>query len=189
MRLPDNKNVYDLSRALDAFCPKPPVDFLVQNFMDHLYPVTPAVHKPSFFARLNDERHLHDPVFFSLLLSVLVITVCTLPGMIQSCKEIVRSFTHASRKGMLESGERLILRIRPADYYDVLSLDKWACAYLHVVANGQLNLMRRAMIHHAEAAVMAKELKLHVADAYNGLGHIEQQLRKKALWMQFTCER
>lgn len=151
--------------------------------------MTPVVHKPTFFARLNDHRHLHDPVYSSLLISMLVTTVCTLPGMIQSCKEIDLSFTHAGRKDMLETGERLILRIRSSDYYDVLSVDKWACAFLHVVANGQLNLIRRAMMHHAEAAAMAKELKLHVADAYSGLNKIDQQLRKKALWMHFMSER
>lgn len=157
--------------------------------MDHLHPVTPAVHKPTFLARLSDNQQLHDPAFFSLLISVLVVTVCTLPGMIQSCKENDVSFTHATRKDMLETGERLILRIRPSDYYDVLSLDKWACAYFHVVANAQLTMVRRARVHHAEATFMAKELKLHVADAYTGLDQIEKQLRKKALWMQFTCER
>lgn len=189
VHLPSDKNIYDLAGALDAFCPRVVIDFLIKSFMDHLYPVTPTVHKPTFFARLNDHQQLHDPAFFSLLIATLVVTVCTLPGMIQSCKDIDVSFTHASRKAMLETGERLILRIRPSDYYDVLSVDKWACAYLHVVANGQFNIMRRARVHHAEATVMARELKLHVPDAYIGLGQVEKQLRKKALWMQFTCER
>lgn len=189
IRLPTNKNIYDLARALDTFCPRPIIGFLVQNFMDHIYPITPVVHKPTFLANLNDHRQLHDPTFFSVLISVLGVTVCTLPGMIQSCKDIDSNFTHASRKDMLETGERLMLYIRSSDYYDVLSVDKWACAYLHTVANGHLYLLPRAVMHHAEAAAMAKGLKLHVADAYKGLNQIEQQLRKKALWLHFTSER
>lgn len=189
VRLPNERNVYDLGRALDAFCSKKISDFLIQNFMDHLYPLTPVVHKPTFFARLNDRAHFHDPAFFSLVISILVTTVCTMPGMMRSCRQLDSSFTHAGRKEMMETGERLILRVRPSNHYDDLSIDKWACAYLHVVANAQLKLVRRALMHHSEANAMARHMGLHTVDAYEGLNHVERQLRKKALWMNFLSER
>lgn len=81
---------------------------------------------------------------------------------------------------MLETGEKLVLRVRPSNHYDDLSIDKWARAYLHVVANAQLKLMRRALMYQSEAAAIARQMELHIVDAYKGLNQVERQLRKKA---------
>lgn len=98
VRPPNEKNVHDLDRALDAFCPKKALHFLIYTSMDHPYLLTPVVHKPTFFARLNERVHFHDPAFFSLLIAVIFSTVCIMPGMIQSCTRLDPSFTHANRK-------------------------------------------------------------------------------------------
>jgi len=179
----------NLSRELESFCAKPVVNFLVQSFLDHLYPLAPAIHIPSFLADFHDNRQSRDLKFFNLLVSLTVVTLCTLSEAFERCKELDTAFRFATRKDMLEAGDQLIRHSSPSDYYDDLSLDQWACHFLMMLAMGQQGLMRRANMHHAQATSIFRQMNLHRVSTYHGLNKIKQQLGKKALWINFTTVR
>ena len=183
------KRACNLSQELELFCATPVAELLIQNFLDHLYPLAPAVHTPSFLADYRNNRQSHDIKFFALLVSVLLSTVCTLSGALDRCKELDPAFRFTSCKEMLEAGDWLIRQLTPSDYYDDLSIDQWACHFLLMLATGQQGLMRRANMHHAQATSILRQMNLHRVSAYRGLDKIQQQLGKKALWMNFTTVR
>lgn len=183
------KRACNLSQELELFCAAPVAEHLIQSFLDHLYPLAPAVHTPSFLADYQDNRQSRDIKFFALLMSVLLATVCTLSGALDRCKELDPAFRFTSCKEMLEAGEWLIRQLIPSDYYDDLSIDQWACHFLLMLATGQQALMRRANMHHAQATSILRQMNLHRVSTYRGLNKIQQQLGKKALWMNFTTVR
>lgn len=186
---PTGSTIYDLPRALEAFCSHQLAMLLVQHFVDHLYPLFPVVHLPTFQTSLEQGTHKRDTSACSLLVSIIVTTLCAIPKMTSICKEADSQFTFMSPREVLEAGERLILQIRPSDHYDMLTLDKWACTYLLTVANAHLGHMQRSIMHHSEATTMVSEMRLHKVETYKTLNAIEAQLSKKALWMNFTSER
>ena len=165
------------------------VEHLIQSYVDHLYPLAPAVHIPSFLADYRNNRQAHDLKFFALLISVLLATVCSLSGEFDRCKEVDPALRFTSCKEMLEAGEWLIRQLIPADYYDDPLLEQWACHFLIMLASGEQALMRRANMHHAQATSILRQLNLHRISGYQGLNKIKQQLGKKALWMNFTAVR
>lgn len=185
----DQKITYDLSQELDAFCAKVVVEFLVQSYLDHMYPLLPAVHAPSFFADFKSGRQSHDLKFFALLISVLTATVCTLPSALAGCKELDGSFRFTNRKEMLEATDRLMIQLRPSDYFDELTLDQWAYSYFMLSANGQQGFLNRGMMHHAQCKAMFRQLNLHRLSTYRSLDKITQQRARKAFWMMFTSDR
>lgn len=189
LRSLDQKITYDLSQELDAFCAKAVVEFLVQSYLDHMYPLAPAVHATSFFADFKNDRQSHDLKFFSLLISTLLATVCTLPGALERCKELDSSFRFTTRKEMLEAADRLTVQLRPPDYFDDFTLDQWAYSFLMMMANAQQGMLNRAMLHKAQCTGMFKQMNLHRISTYHRLDKIEQQRARKALWMNFTSER
>lgn len=164
-------------------------EFLIQSFLDHLYPLAPAVHTPSFLVDFKDNRHSRDFKFFALLVSMLLATVCTLSGVLDRCKELDPAFRFTTCQEMLEAGDWLIRQLMPADYYDDPTIDQWASHFLIMLATGQSGLMRRANMHHAQATSILRQMNLHRASTYNGLNKIKQQLGKKAIWMNFTTVR
>jgi hypothetical protein len=123
------------------------------------------------------------------LVSILVATLCTLSQAFDRCKELDHAFRFATRKEMLEAGDRLIRHLSPSDYYDRPSLEQWASHFLLMLATGQQGLMPRANMHHAQATTILRQMNLHRASTYHGLNKIKQQLGKKALWMNFTTVR
>lgn len=185
----DQKITYDLSQELDSFCAKVVVEFLVQSYLDHMYPLLPAVHAPSFLADFKNDRQSYDLKFFALLISVLTATACTLPKAFAGCKELDAFFRFTNRKEMLEAADRLMVQLRPVDYFDDLTLDQWAYSYFMLSANGQQGMMNRAMMHHAQCKAMFKQMNLHRLSTYRSLDNIMQQRAKKAFWMMFTSDR
>jgi len=183
------KRACNLAQELELFCTTPVADSLIQSFLDHLYPLAPAVHIPSFLADYQANRQSCDIKFFTLLMSVLLVTACTLSGALEQCKELDPAFRFANCKEMLEAGDWLIRQLIPSDYYDDLSIDQWASHFLLMLATGQQGLMRRANMHHAQATSILRQMNLHRVSTYHGLDKIKQQLGKKALWMNFTTVR
>jgi len=183
------KSACNLTQELDSFCSAPVVGFLIQSFLDQLYPLAPAVHTPSFLADLRDNRQSRDLKFFALLISILVATLCTLSGAFDRCKKLDPAFRFSSRKEMLEAGDQLIRHLSPSDYYDNSSLEQWAAHFLLLLATGQQGLMQRANMHHAQATSVLRQMNLHRVSGYQGLSKIKQQLGKKALWLNFTTVR
>lgn len=183
------KNAYDLAHEVDTFCAKPVVDYLVQSFLDDLYPLTPIIHIPSFVADVKDNRQSRDLKFFFLLISVLVATVCTLPGAFEQCKQLDGSFRFTSRKDMLEAGSQLTCQLRQPDYFDDLTLEQMASTFMLMFAHAQQGMFRRSIMLHSEVTMIIHQMELHLVGTYHKYNKIQQQICKRALWMNFTTER
>lgn len=60
------------------------MDNIIGLFFDYVYPLTPALHRPSFLADLAARRDKSDPVFFALALVVLASTLVQVPRVLIS---------------------------------------------------------------------------------------------------------
>lgn len=60
------------------------MDNIIGLFFDYVYPLTPALHRPSFMADLAARRDKSDPVFFALALVVLASTLVQVPRVLIS---------------------------------------------------------------------------------------------------------
>lgn len=60
------------------------MDNIIDLFFGYVYPLTPAVHRPSFMADLKARRDKTDPVFFALVLVVLASTLVQVPRVLVS---------------------------------------------------------------------------------------------------------
>lgn len=60
------------------------MDNIIGLFFDYVYPLTPALHQPSFLADLAARRDKSDPVFFALALVVLASTLVQVPRVLIS---------------------------------------------------------------------------------------------------------
>lgn len=60
------------------------MDNIIGLFFDYVYPLTPALHRPSFMADLAARRDKTDPVFLALALVVLASTLVQVPRVLIS---------------------------------------------------------------------------------------------------------
>lgn len=70
--------------SLDQVVAPPVMDNIIGLFFDYVYPLTPALHRPSFMADLAARRDKSDPVFFALALVVLASTLVQVPRVLIS---------------------------------------------------------------------------------------------------------
>lgn len=158
----------------------------MQDYLDILYPLVPVVHRPTFLDDLRDQRHVHCSTFRSFCFAICSLVLGVLPQKFEEYKRIDGSIAHPNRREAIKSIHRTIVNSRPADYFDDITREKWAIAYLISTANGHLGHMSRAKMVFAEANAMCQESGLHRISSYAGLDKIEAQLRKKAFWLNFT---
>lgn len=172
-----------------SLCSEQLLDTAIQDYLHHLYPLLPVIHIPSFLQHLESGRHTTDVPFLCLLLSLFALVSAMLPRRFEHYRaldpEFGNEFTH--RRQVLDRVQSLIHKIQGPDYFDDLTLVKWASAYCRMSACAYLGLVSRAMILRSEAETVLCQLNCHRVVSYAGLNEIEAQLRKKAFWMMVTA--
>jgi hypothetical protein len=172
-----------------SLCSKELMDTALQDYVRLLYPMIPVIHIPSFLRHVESGRQLTDAPFSSLLFSLFALVISMLPRRFEHYKTIDSDFRNefSHRRQVVDRVHVLILGIQGSDYFDDLTLVKWASTYCRMAAYAYLGLFSRAKMLRAEADTMVVELKCHRIASYAGLDEIEAQLRKKAFWMMMTA--
>jgi hypothetical protein len=172
-----------------SLCSEQLMDTAIRDYLHHLYPLLPVIHIPSFLQHLDSGRHTTNVPFLCLLLSLFALVCSMLPRRFEHYRaldpDFGDEFTH--RRQVLDRVQSLIHKIQGPDYFDDLTLVKWASAYCRMSACAYLGLVSRAMILRSEAETVLLQLNCHRVGSYTGLNEIEAQLRKKAFWMMVTA--
>ncbi|KAF4443303.1 hypothetical protein F53441_11454 [Fusarium austroafricanum] len=166
----------------DEICPRSLFMTIMSDYIDHIYPLVPVVHLPTFRNDLATNKDVADLDTLLLFVSTAALTVGLLPSKFDSYHALAARF--GTRTAMISHCSQMCIRLRPADYWDHISHRKWAIAYclsIGVFQTGQINQSR---MFDAECMQLARLLGMHLISEYEGLNPIETQLRKKSFWLQ-----
>ncbi len=169
----------------DEICRRSTYHELIQSYIDLVYPTIPIVHRPSFLQDVQQNRDMHDDTFLSLTLSICAATAALIPRTFQEFQKSPHSLRFQNRTQMIEACCKLVVDLRPPNYFDICGHSKWAIAYMLSIAYYQVGLFNRTTFWSAEAAQMARILRLEDPSNFPGTNCIETQLRKKAFWVMF----
>lgn len=159
----------------------------MQDYLDHLYPLVPIVHRPSFRDALLENQDSEDPVFFAVMLAIAALVVATLASKFPEYKNHPQPLRFASRKEFVHSCYKKVMSLRDSSYFDQLNFQKFSVPYLFFAAFLQLGDHNWSRMLSVEAMQIARLLNLHRISDYEGLNCIETQLRKKGFWLVFYC--
>lgn len=156
---------------------------MIKDYLNLLYPLMPIVHRPNFRDDVARERGDHDPVFYSLLLSICAIVVSQLPRRFLDYKRAQWVFDFDTPKQLVLHLEERVRSLRSQDYFETPTTEKCAIAFFLACSYGCLNAVGRMSMYWAEMWVMLWALGANDAQTYIGLNCVEAQLRKKAFWL------
>jgi hypothetical protein len=178
----ENIEYFEHQFQTDELCPRALFLTIMADFIDHIYPLVPVVHLPTFRADLATNRDIRDLDFLLLIVSLATLTVGLLPSKFDSYQALAARF--GTRTAMINHCAQMCLRLRPADYWDHISHRKWAVAYCLAVGAFQTGQINQSRMFDAESMQIARLLGMHLISEYDGLNPIETQLRKKSFWLQ-----
>lgn len=159
------------------------LELLIKDYLDLLYPLMPIVHRPTFIADVDRERGEHDPIFYSLLLSICAIVVSQLPRRFLDYKAAQWFFEFNTPKQLVMHLEERICGLRSHEYFETPTVQKCAISFFLACSYGSINMVGRMSMHWGETWVLLKGLGVNDAQTYIGLDFVEAQLRKKAFWL------
>ena len=169
----------------EEFCTKDLLKRILSDYLEHLYPLIPVVHRPTFHRDLCENRDLYDDDFFGLILSLSAVTVGTMPNRFKEYKACATPLRFRTRTEMIRYCHDRVHCLRGHDFFENINYNKWAASYLLGIALFQIGEHNQARMIEVESMQLARLLGLHQISEYAGLNCIEAQLRKKAFWLMF----
>ncbi|PVH81573.1 hypothetical protein DL98DRAFT_170393 [Cadophora sp. DSE1049] len=169
----------------DNLCSRPLLNRIMSDYLDHLYPLIPVVHRPTFRADLEKGKDLYDNSFLALMLSICAATVGTMPRKFNEYRNAPNPLRFKTRTEMINHCYDMCLGLRGPDYFDEINFNKWASSYLMQIAFFQIGQHNRQRMVEVEAMQLGRLLDLHKISSYDSLDCIQKQLRKKGFWLMF----
>lgn len=169
----------------DELCSRNLLKRILSDYLEHLYPLIPVVHRPSFRQSVCEDRDLYDGDFFGLVLGLCAITVGTMPNRFKEYKSCATPLRFQTRTEMIRYCYDRVHRLRGYGYFEHVNFHKWAASYLISIALFQIGEHNQARMIEVESMQLARLLGLHQISEYAGLNCIEAQLRKRAFWLMF----
>lgn len=173
------------SSSVEELCSRDLLKRILLDYLEHLYPLIPVVHRPSFRRDLCEDRDLYDSDFSCLVLGLCAATVGTMPNRFKEYKTCATPLRFRTRTEMIRYCYDRSHYMRDHDYFENVSFHKWASSYLLGIALFQIGEHNQARMIEVESMQLARLLGLHQISEYVGLNCIETQLRKKAFWLMF----
>ncbi|KAG8879600.1 hypothetical protein FRB98_005598 [Tulasnella sp. 332] len=169
------------SHPLTTLAPLPLIMHILTLFFDYVYPLTPCVHKPSFYEGLREKREEKDPLFFALVCSTVASTLVQVPRSYlplerDEVRKLAKKFSEASRLVTIASYDppsSILVVIR---YFD----------NVYHFCEGHDATSHAAF---GEAAHIAVTLHMHEEASYEGLDFIESEVRRRAFWLLFGADK
>ncbi|KAF5633844.1 beta-glucosidase [Fusarium tjaetaba] len=179
---PQNVELFEHPFQTDEICPRSLFMTIMTDYIDHIYPLVPVVHLPTFRADLATNKDVTDLDTLLLFVSIASLTVGLLPSKFDSYHALAAHF--GTRTATISHCSQMCIRLRPADYWDHISHRKWATAYCLSIGAFQVGQINQSRMFEAESMQLARLLGMHIVSEYEGLNPIETQLRKKSFWLQ-----
>ncbi|KAF5534802.1 beta-glucosidase [Fusarium napiforme] len=169
----------------DVLLPRDLIHFILNDYLVHVYPLIPVIHRPSFKIDLERNNDLHDESFLILIVSLCALTVSILPSRLQIYQDFSSPLPFRTRTEMVNHCHKFCQSFRDASYFDTVSHDNWASSFLLGIAFHQAGNTNQWRMLEVEAMQLLRLLEVHRVLSYAGLDAIEIQLRKKAFWLMF----
>ncbi|KAI8417696.1 hypothetical protein FOFC_00251, partial [Fusarium oxysporum] len=179
---PQNVELFEHQSQTDEICPRSLFMTIMTDYIDHIYPLVPVVHLPTFRNDLASNKDITDLDTLLLFVSIASLTVGLLPSKFDSYHALAARF--GTRTATISHCSQMCIRLRPADYWDHISHRKWATAYCLSIGAFQVGQINQSRMFEAESMQLARLLGMHLVSEYEGLNPIETQLRKKSFWLQ-----
>ncbi|KAJ9144166.1 Fungal Zn(2)-Cys(6) binuclear cluster domain family protein [Pleurostoma richardsiae] len=159
----------------------------MDDYLRHLYPLIPIIHRPSFRRDLMNDRDLNDKVFLGLLLAMCAAVVGLMPSRFDAYRVWSPGppLRFSCRGEMINYCHDRLMRLRDPQYFDKINFHKFAISYLMCISFFQLGDLNRARMMEVEAMQLGRLLHVHKISEYAELNCIEAQLRKKGFWLLF----
>jgi hypothetical protein len=175
----------NLQYPTDDLCSRELLNQIMNDFLEHLYPLIPVFHRPTFQMSLGRNRDVQDKHFLSMLLALCAVTVSISSEKFQEYHRAPTPIRFQTRLEMVDYCYATCIQLRGPRYFDQVSHAKWAIPYLFYLAYFHIGEHNKSRMVESEAILFARLLELHRVSAYSGLNCIEKQLRRKAFWLMF----
>jgi len=175
----------NLRYPTDDLCNRELLNQIIHDFLQHLYPLIPIIHRPTFLTSLDGNKDIQDKHFLSMLLALCAVTVGIYPGKFREYRCAPTPIRFQTRREMIDYCYSLCVQLRGPRYFDEVSHVKWAISYLFYMAYYHIGEHNKSRMIESEAILFARLLELHHVSAHSGLNLVETQLRKKAFWLMF----
>ncbi|KAL2837703.1 hypothetical protein BJY01DRAFT_251328 [Aspergillus pseudoustus] len=175
---------------LYCLCSASTWDLVNQDYLDYVYPLIPAVHIPTFLSSLEAHRILPNGPFACLQVSIFAIVTALLPSRFEHYKAVDPTLGHnrsiTDKVQAVFRAHEIFDLIKGPELQDEPSLTSWATMYFFGASYACINFPHRSVLFRSYTYAIMLSLNLHLVKSYVGLNYIEDQLRKKAVWMTLT---
>ncbi|KAG8897890.1 hypothetical protein FRB99_007857, partial [Tulasnella sp. 403] len=163
--------------ALSNLAPTHTILHILSLFFDFVWPLTPCIHRPSFYSDLGEKREERDPIFFALVCSTVASTLVQVPRSYlpmdrTEVRVLARRFNEASRNASRHALDPPTTSLVVIRYFD----------HIYYFREGKEGASNAAF---GEALLVSALLRMHEEDSYESLDYIEREVRKRAFWLLY----
>ena len=172
------------SLTIEHFCSNEIFELLISDYLEHIYPLHPIIHRPLFRTEFQDKRHLRDPFFYRLCISISALVISWSPRNFETYGfnpgETVRSMVEKAHYlvTLSKTSQNLHGDIQP-------NPDDMICSYILSVALHGSGSTHLGWVHASETVLCMRRLRLCERDSHDDLGFIKSEMCKRAFWMMF----
>lgn len=172
------------SLTIEHFCSNEVFELLISDYLEHIYPLHPIIHRLLFRTEFQNKRYRSDPFFYRLCISISALVISWSPRNFQTYGfnpgETVRS--------MVEKAHHLITLSKTSQTsHDGVqpNPDDMICSYILSVALHGSGSTHLGWVYASEAVLCMRRLRLCERESHNDLGFVKSEMCKRAFWMIF----
>ncbi|WWC96594.1 hypothetical protein V866_003462 [Kwoniella sp. B9012] len=174
------------SNPFDEILPRQLLLSAISTFFDHLYCLTPLVHKPTFVADLKSRREEQpeNQEWVSLVLMLVAATLVQAPWAFpqlqrKEIEKLAKSCYGRGKVWLVEDFREITVgRYTIADY-----------AHRSCMVSAHLEEIGMAEMFRGSLWGLIFKLRMHEESSYEGLDPIEGELRRRVFWLAFGLDK
>ncbi|EJU02675.1 hypothetical protein DACRYDRAFT_78548 [Dacryopinax primogenitus] len=168
---------YNRQHRISDIYPRHKVILILQLFFDFCYPLTPFLHKPSFWADLESRREERDSLFFALVMSTVARTVTQVP---RSYLPMSRLEVRRLAQACYEASRHITVDAPIRSPSMLVAIRFFDARYLDCCGN-----KRRSDCAYNEAVHIALKARMHDERTYDACDPIEREVRSRLIWLLY----
>ncbi|WVW80505.1 hypothetical protein I302_102489 [Kwoniella bestiolae CBS 10118] len=173
------------SNPFDQILPRTLLLSAISTFFDHLYCLTPLVHKPTFLSDLEKHREEQpdSEEWVSLVLMLVAATLVQAPWAFtelgrEDIVVLARAFYKKGKTWLVDDFNEITV-----GRFLIESLGRACMVSAHLEENGMAEMFRGSLWG------LIFKLRMHEESSYEGLDPIEAELRRRVFWLAFGLDK
>lgn len=160
---------------------------IIADYLDHVYPILPLIHIPSFTAAFQARLYNTDAAFFRLCVTLCAVTAASIPRRFESYnalqyKDVGQLFDRASHLVLVSR-----IQAEP-EFQNRPTMGTMIVSVLLAMAAHYAGRPNAGWAFASEAVQFFRALQLYKRDAYAGLGVVEAEMCKRAFWVLYIIQ-